>query len=448
MTSAINSQDLLSRASQLIDLARAAGADQADAVVVRSRSRSVSVRLGKVEGTESSESDDFALRVFVGGRVASVSANPGFDMKVLAERAVAMARVSPEDPYACLADEKDLARNYPDLQLFDPTEVPTEHLREAALEAEQVALDVPGVSNSAGAGASAGMGGLVLVTSHGFSGSYMASRFGRSVSVIAGEGTKMERDYDFDSRLYFADLEDAGTIGRRAGERAVKRLNPRQVETGSNVTVVFDPRIARGFVGHIAGAINGAAVARKTSFLRDRMGQQVLKSGLNITDDPLVVRGSSSRPFDGEGVSGERLVMIEDGVLKHWFLSTSTGRELGLPTNGRGVRGGNSVTPASTNLALEPGDIAPEDLIRGIGNGFYVTELIGQGVNMITGEYSRGASGFWIENGELAYPVSEVTIASNLKDMFMRLTPASDIDRKFGVASPTIAIEGMTLAGR
>ena len=448
MTSAINSQDLLSRASQLIDLARAAGADQADAVVVRSRSRSVSVRLGKVEGTESSESDDFALRVFVGGRVASVSANPGFDMKVLAERAVAMARVSPEDPYACLADEKDLARNYPDLQLFDPTEVPTEHLREAALEAEQAALDVPGVSNSAGAGASAGMGGLVLVTSHGFSGSYMASRFGRSVSVIAGEGTKMERDYDFDSRLYFADLEDAGTIGRRAGERAVKRLNPRQVETGSNVTVVFDPRIARGFVGHIAGAINGAAVARKTSFLRDRMGQQVLKSGLNITDDPLVVRGSSSRPFDGEGVSGERLVMIEDGVLKHWFLSTSTGRELGLPTNGRGVRGGNSVTPASTNLALEPGDIAPEDLIRGIGNGFYVTELIGQGVNMITGEYSRGASGFWIENGELAYPVSEVTIASNLKDMFMRLTPASDIDRKFGVASPTIAIEGMTLAGR
>ena len=448
MTSAINSQDLLSRASQLIDLARAAGADQADAVVVRSRSRSVSVRLGKVEGTESSESDDFALRVFVGGRVASVSANPGFDMKVLAERAVAMARVSPEDPYACLAEEKDLARNYPDLQLFDPTEVPTEHLREAALEAEQVALDVPGVSNSAGAGASAGMGGLVLVTSHGFSGSYMASRFGRSVSVIAGEGTKMERDYDFDSRLYFADLDDAGTIGRRAGERAVKRLNPRQVETGSNLTVVFDPRIARGFVGHIAGAINGAAVARKTSFLRDRMGQQVLKSGLNITDDPLVVRGSSSRPFDGEGVSGERLVMIEDGVLKHWFLSTSTGRELGLPTNGRGVRGGNSVTPASTNLALEPGDIAPEDLIRGIGNGFYVTELIGQGVNMITGEYSRGASGFWIENGELAYPVSEVTIASNLKDMFMRLTPASDIDRKFGVASPTIAIEGMTLAGR
>ena len=448
MTSEIDSASLLSRAGELIDLARAAGADQADAVVVRSRSRSVSVRLGKVEGTEASESDDFALRVFVGGKVASVSANPGFDMKTLAERAVAMARVSPEDPFACLADEKDLARTYPDLDLFDGTEVPTDALRQAALEAEQAARDVPGVTNSSGAGASAGMGGMVLVTSHGFSGSYMATRFSRSVSVIAGEGTKMERDYDFDSRLYAAELDDPKEIGRRAGDRAVKRLNPRQVNTGSNVTVVFDPRVARGLVGHIAGAINGAAVARKTSFLRDRMGQQILKAGLNITDDPLVVRGASSRPFDGEGVSGKRMAMIEDGVLKHWFLSTSTGRELGLPTNGRGVRGGSSVTPASTNLALEPGDIAPQDLIRSVGTGFYVTELIGQGVNMITGEYSRGATGFWIENGELAYPVSGVTIASNLKDMFMRITPADDIDRKFGVASPTLAIEGMTLAGR
>ncbi|UIK06259.1 TldD/PmbA family protein [Neorhizobium galegae] len=448
MTSEIDSAELLSRASQLIDLAKAAGADQADAVVVRSRSRSVSVRLGKVEGTEASESDDFSLRVFVGRQVASVSANPGFDMKVLAERAVAMAKVSPEDPFACLADEADLARSYPDLELYDPTDVPTDALREAALEMEQAALDVEGVTNSSGSGASSGMGGLVLVTSHGFSGSYMASRFGRSVSVIAGEGTRMERDYDFDSRLYAADLDDPKLIGHRAGERTVKRVNPRQVDTGSNVTVVFDPRIARGFVGHIAGAINGASVARKTSFLRDKMGQQVLKAGLSITDDPLIVRGSSSRPFDGEGVSGERMVMIEDGVLNHWFLSTSTARELGLATNGRGVRGGTAVSPASTNLALEPGDISPEDLIKSIGNGFYITELIGQGVNMITGEYSRGATGFWIENGELAYPVSEVTIASNLKDMFMRLTPANDIDRKFGVASPTIAIEGMTLAGR
>ncbi|PPJ48727.1 TldD/PmbA family protein [Rhizobium sp. KAs_5_22] len=448
MSSQIDSASLLSRAEELVALALKAGADSADAVVVRSRSTSVSVRLGKVEQTDASEGDDFSLRVFIGKQVASVSANPGFDLKVLAERAVAMARVSPEDPYAGLADAADLAHTMIDLDLFDPTEVSSDMLREAALSMEAAALGVEGVSNSAGAGASAGMGGMVLVTSHGFSGSYMASRFSRSVGVIAGEGTRMERDHDFDSRLYFRELDTPEAIGRRAGERVVKRINPRQVPTDKDVTVVFDPRVARGFVGHIAGAINGASVARKTSFLRDRMGEQVLKAGLNITDDPLKVRGSASRPFDGEGVRGEKLTMIEDGVLKHWFLSSSAARELGLHTNGRGARGGTSVSPTSTNLALEPGTISPEDLIRQVGNGFYVTELIGQGVDMITGEYSRGATGFWIENGELTYAVSEVTIASNLKDMFMRVTPASDIDRKFGVAAPTLAIEGMTLAGR
>lgn len=447
MSETIDSASLLARAGELIDRAVQAGADAADAVVVRGRSSSVSVRLGKVEGTEASESDDFSLRVFVGRRVASVSANPGFDLKVLAERAVAMAKASPEDPYATLAGEADLAKDWPDLELFDPTEVSADQLTEAALAAEAAALAVPGITNSGGSGASAGMGGLVLATSHGFSGAYSASRFGRSVSVIAGEGTKMERDYDFDSSLYFADLRDAEAIGREAAARAVRRLNPRQVPTAKNVTVVYDPRVARGIAGHIAGAINGAAVARKTSFLRDRMGQQVLKAGLSVTDDPLIVRGSSSRPFDGEGVRGQRLTMIEDGVLRHWFLSASTANELGLKTNGRGVRGGTAVNPASTNLALEPGDIAPEDLIRSVGTGFYVTELIGQGVNMVTGEYSRGASGYWIENGELTFAVSEVTIASNLVDMFLRITPASDIDRSFGTAAPTLAIEGMTLAG-
>ena len=447
MSETIETASLLARAGELIDRAREAGADAADAVVVRGRSSSVSVRLGKVEGTEASESDDFSLRVFVGRRVASVSANPGFDLKVLAERAVAMAKASPEDPYATLAAEADLAKDWPDLQLYDPTEVSADQLTEAALAAETAALAVSGVTNSGGAGASAGMGGLVLATSHGFSGAYSASRFGRSVSVIAGEGTKMERDYDFDSALYFADLRASEEIGREAAARAVRRLNPRQVPTAKNVTVVFDPRVARGIAGHIAGAINGAAVARKTSFLRDRMGKQVLKAGLCVNDDPLIVRGPSSRPFDGEGVTGRRLAMIEDGVLQHWFLSTSTANELGLKTNGRGVRGGTSVTPASTNLALEPGDILPEELIRSVGNGFYVTELIGQGVNMVTGEYSRGASGYWIENGELTFPVSEVTVASNLKDMFLSITPANDIDRGFGTAAPTLAIEGMTLAG-
>ncbi|WEX87952.1 TldD/PmbA family protein [Sinorhizobium garamanticum] len=447
MSEMIDSAALEKQAAELVELARRAGADAADAVVVRGRSRSVSVRLGKVEATEASESDDFSLRVFVGRRVASVSANPGFDLKVLAERAVAMAKASPEDPYASLADSDRLATSYLDLDLFDGSEVSTEMLTEAALAAEEAALAVSGVTNSSGAGASAGMGGLVLATSHGFSGSYMATRFGRSVSAIAGEGTKMERDYDFDSSLYFDDLRTAEDIGRVAGERAVARLNPRQVPTAKNVTVVFDPRIARGFVGHLAGAINGASVARKTSFLRDMMGKQIMKAGIEVTDDPLIVRGASSRPFDGEGVSGSKLSMVEDGVLQHWFLSTSAAKELGLETNGRGVRGGPTVNPASTNLALEPGTISRDDLIKSVGTGFYVTELIGQGVNMVTGEYSRGASGFWIENGEITFPVSEVTIASNLKQMFMALTPADDIDRKFGIAAPTLAIEGMTLAG-
>ena len=448
MFEADKTTELVDKAAQLVEQAGKAGADRCDAVVVRGRSTSVSVRLGKVESTDASESDSFALRVFVGNRVASVSANAGIDAVELADRAVAMARVSPEDPFATLADPGDLAQSYDDLDLLDPTEVGSEALTEAALAMEDAALGVDGVTNSGGAGASSGMGGLVLVTSEGFTGAYAGTRFGRSVSVIAGQGTAMERDYEFDSRLYYADLDDPAEIGRSAGNRAVRRLNPRKADTGSDVTIVLDPRVARGFVGHVAGAINGAAVARKTSFLRDMMGKQVMKSGIRLTDDPQIARGPASRPFDGEGVRGSRLDMIENGVLQHWFLSTGTARELGLNTNGRGVRSGSNVSPSSTNLALEPGDKTPGELMAAIRSGFYVTEVIGHGVNMITGEYSRGASGYWIENGEIADPVSEVTIASNLKDMFLQAVPADDIDRKYGTASPTLVIEGMTLAGK
>ncbi len=437
---------LAERAARLVEAARRAGADQADAVVVRARSVSVSVRLGKVEGTESSESDDFSLRVFVGRRIASVSANAGADPDRLAERAVAMARVAPEDPYEQLADPALLVKAPRDLDLFDPVEIDTARLTEDALATEAAALAVKGVTNSGGASASRSLGGLVLVTSTGFSGHYAATRFGRSVSALAGEGTKMERDYDFSSRLHFSDLDAPEDIGRRAGERAVRRLGARQAKTGP-VTVVYDPRLARGIAGHVAGAINGASVARKTSFLRDSLGKQVLRKGVHVTDDPLRMRGSSSRPFDGEGIEGQPLTMIEDGVLKHWLLSGSSGRELGLAGNGRGVRSGSGVVPASTNFAIEPGTETPEALIRALGTGFYVTEVFGQGVDMVTGQYSRGASGFWIENGELVWPVSEVTIASNLKDMFLHMTPASDLDRTFGMAAPTLVIEGMTLAG-
>ncbi len=437
---------LTDQVAALVDAAKKAGADAADAVAVRGRSTSVSVRLGKVESTNAAEGDDVSLRVFVGSRVASVSATASSDPRTLAERAVAMAKVSPEDPYQGLADEALLAKTIRDLDLYDPTVISADQLREAALEMEEAALAVPGITNSGGSGASAGLGGLVLATSHGFLGQYLGSRFGRSASVIAGEGTGMERDYEYSSRLHVADLDDAATIGRKAGERAVRRLNARKAKTGP-VDVIFDPRVARGIAGHLAGAINGASVARKTSFLRDMMGKQVASAAVTVTDEPLRPRGQASRPFDGEGVEGARLVMVDKGVLNHWFLSTSAARELGLATNGRGSRGGSSVSPTSTNLEIEAGEQSPEAMIASLKSGFYVTEVFGQGVNMITGEYSRGASGFWIENGELTHPVSEVTIASNLKDMFLRMVPASDLDRNYGTASPTLLIEGMTLAG-
>lgn len=446
MSETLDTNRLTDRVSALVEAAKRAGADAADAVAVRSRSSSVTVRLGKVESTDASESDDVSLRVFIGQKVASVSATSGADVKTLAERAVAMARVSPEDPFQGLADGALLARTTRDLDLFDPMDISSSQLTEQALAAEQAALEVKGVTNSSGSSAGAGMGGLVLATSHGFIGQYAASRFSRSVSVIAGEGTGMERDYDFSSRIHFAELEAPEVIGRNAGERAVRRLNPRRMPTGT-VDVVFDPRVARGMAGHLSGAINGAAVARKTSFWREMMGKQISSAGITVTDEPLKLRGQSSRPFDGEGVQGERLVMVDKGVLNHWFLSTSAARELGLQTNGRGVRAASSVSPSSTNLAIEPGEISPQDMIRNIRNGFYVTEVIGQGVDMVTGEYSRGASGFWIENGELAFPVSEVTIASNLKDMFLRVVPANDLDRNYGTAAPTLLVEGMTIAG-
>jgi PmbA protein len=437
MTHPLDSASLADLVARLVEAARRAGADAADAVAVRSRSAAVTVRLGKTENTSAAESDDVSLRVFVGRRVASVSANAASDPATLAERAVSMAKASPEDPHQGLADPALLARDIADLDLFDASEISSARLRDDALAMEEAARAVAGVTNSAGASASAGMGGLVLATSHGFVGQYVATRFSRSVSALAGEGTAMERDHDFSSRLHFSDLAATDFIGRRAARKA---------KTGP-VTVVLDPRVARSIAGHLAGAINGASVARKTSFLRDRMGERIAAAAITVTDEPLKRRGQSSRPFDGEGVAGRPLTMVDRGVLGHWFLSTSAASELGLETNGRGVRASSSVVPSSTNFAIEPGQESAQALIGALQSGFYVTEVFGQGVDMVTGDYSRGASGFWIDKGELAYPVSEVTIAGNLKDMFMAMVPASDLDRDFGTAAPTLLIEGMTLAG-
>jgi len=449
MSDLLDQSPLLALADRLIAAARRAGADAADAVAVRSISLSVEVREGKVEETERAEGDDMGLRVLVGRKQAVVSTNDlkGNGADELAERAVAMARVAPQDKYAGLADADLLAHEFSDLDLVDPALPDVGALEQHARAAEGAALAVTGVAKSGGASAAAGLGGMVLVTSHGFRGAYVGSRHSVSAMAIAGEGTGMERDYDFTSALHAADLEAAEKIGRSAGERAVKRLNPRKVET-RRVPVIFDPRVAGSLVGHLASAINGASIARKTSFLKDRMGERLFRNGIRILDDPLRRRGLRSRPFDGEGVAGRTLAVIEDGVLKSWFLDSATARELSFATTGHASRGvSSSPSPAPTNLHLEAGSRAPSELIGDITDGFYVTDLIGMGTNLVTGDYSRGASGLWIENGELTFPVSEVTIAGHLNDMFASLEPANDLEFRYGTNAPTVRVEGLTVAG-
>jgi PmbA protein len=449
-TSLFDQSKLSEIADRLVEQARRAGADAADAVAVRSVSLSVEVRDGAVEESERAEGDDLGLRVLIGKRQAIVSTNDLSPAAVtgLVERAVAMAKVAPEDKFAGLADASLLAHDFPDLDLLDP-DLPTVAALEAqARAAEQAGLAVKGVSKSGGASAAAGIGGMVLATSTGFHGAYLGSSHSLSMMAIAGEGTGMERDYDFSSAPHAADLEAPDTIGRSAGDRAVARLNPRKVAT-RKVPVVFDPRVAGTLVSHLANAVNGAAIARKTSFLKDKMGAKLFADGIRIVDDPFRKRGLRSRPFDGEGVRGEVLALVEDGVLQTWLLDCASARELNLATNGRAARGVSSPpSPGATNLHLAPGRQTPEDLIADIKDGFYVTDLIGSGVNGVTGDYSRGASGFWIENGKRTYAVSEVTIAGHLLDIFRSLTPANDLEFRFGVNAPTVRIEGLTVAGQ
>ncbi|WP_062111427.1 TldD/PmbA family protein [Aureimonas sp. AU40] len=438
---------LLDLGARLVEAARRSGADAADAAVVSARSRSVQVRMGRVEELESSESDEVSLRVFVGRRVATVSSDLRSDPQRLAERAVAMARVSPEDPYAGLADASLLSDGADGLDLYDPTEPDGAALADEAKALEAAALAVQGVSNSSGATSGFGTSGLVLVTSTGFSGSRLRSGFSRSVSVVAGEGTGMERDYDFDSRIHAGDLDAAEAIGRRAGERAVRRLHPAKMDTG-RYAIVLDPRVSRGFIGSLVGALNGASIARRTSFLKDRMGERVLPEGLDLVDDPQLARRPGSRPFDGEGVRGERLMLVENGTLRNWVLDSATARELNLASNGRASRSSSGVSPSSSNVTLTPGARSAAELIRDTGRGIYVTETIGHGANLVTGDYSCGASGFLIENGELAGPVSEFTIAGNLTDMFAAIEPANDGDTRFSLVVPSLRIGEMTVAGR
>jgi PmbA protein len=437
-------------AQRLVEAARRAGADAADAVAVRGVSHGVEVRDGKVEASERSEGDDVGLRVFVGRRQAVISTNDmsGDNAAQLAERAVAMACVAPDDKYVGLADPELLAKNFPDLDVLDPVVPEVGELERRAIEAEEAALAVAGVTKSGGASASTGIGGMVLVTSTGFHGSYLRSSHGVSMTAIVGDGTKMERDYDFSSALHASDLASPAAVGKLAGERTVARANPRKVAT-CKVPVVYDPRVSNSLVGHVIGAANGASVARKTTFLKDSLGKQLFNGNIRIIDDPLRVRGLRSQSFDAEGVTTVKRAIIDEGVLTTWLLDCATARELGLQTTGHAHRGvSSSPSPGAYNLHMEAGDVSPEDLIADIKEGFYVTDLIGSGVNGVTGDYSRGAGGFWIENGKLTYAVSEITIAGHLFEMFKSLIPANDLAFKYGVNAPTVRVEGLTIAGR
>ncbi len=442
-------QQALALLDALLAKARARGADAADAVLVGSVALSNAQRLGELERLEREESQDLGLRVLVGRRQAIVSSTDTAPEALdgLVEQALAMAKSVPEDKYCGLAEPDQLAAEPPELDMIDPEEPAPETLIERARACEAAARAVKGVTNSEGAEASWSMSRVALAASNGFSGSYAGSRHSLGVSVLAGEGLAMERDYDFTSTVFAADLEDPETVGRRAGERAVRRLGPKKAAT-AKVPVVYDPRISGGLLGHLASAINGTAIARGTSFLKDKMGKAVFATGLNVIDDPHRPRGLRSKPFDAEGLANRRRAVVENGVLKTWFLDLRSARQLGLASTGNASRGTSSPPgPAATNLYLEPGSQSPEALIGEIDAGFYVTEMMGMGINGVTGDYSRGAAGFWIEKGALTYPVSEVTVAGNLKDMFLALTPADDLVFRYGINAPTLRVDGMTVAG-
>lgn len=436
-------------AQKLIDLTRAAGADAVDVLVSDSASLSVSCRMGVLEDTERAESRDIGLRAMIGQKQAFVSGSAIDDtaLQQLAQRAVDMAQATPEDRYCGFAPEDRLTDHIPALDIADAYEPDADKLLAMAVACEEAARGVTGITNSEGAGTGWGRATTALVTSHGFEGAYTSTSFSASCAVIGGEGDAMERDYASHSARHLEDLDAPEDIGLRAGERTIERLNPRKIES-TKTNVVYAPRVSASLLGHLSGAISGSAIARGTSFLRDQMGQQIMSASITIEDDPLRPRGLRSAGFDGEGVATEKLTPIDKGVLQNWWLDSASARQLELETNGRAARGiGGPPGPSATNLYMLAGDDSVDTMLKNIGTGLYVTELIGMGVNSVTGDYSRGASGFWIENGELAYPVSEVTIASNLKEMFLNMTPADDLVFRRGVNAPTILVEGMALAG-
>jgi PmbA protein len=434
--------------ADLMKWAKAAGADAADALYVHGESISVAQRLGEREKLESSEGRDLGLRVFIGKRQAFVSSTDFSpkSLKVLAKRAVDMARAVPEDPVCGIAPQELLVRKWPDLDMNDKRRPTAKALIELATEAEDAARAVKGVTNSEGAEAAWGRSSVMLAASNGFSGGYKRSGYSLSCAVLAGEGTGMERDYEWTSAVHLEDLMSAPAVGRNAGKFAVRRLNPKKA-VSARLPVVYDRRVSGSMVGHLAGAINGRGIARGTSFLKDKMGAKVFADGIRILDNPHRKRGLGSRPFDAEGLACRRMAVIDDGVLTTWLLDLASARQLNLKPTGHASRGTSGPPgPTTSNFYLEKGKHSVDELIGDIKSGLFITDMIGSGVNGVTGDYSRGASGFWIENGKLAYPVSGITVAGNLKDMFLAMTPANDLHFKGSTNAPTVRIEGMTIA--
>ncbi len=434
----------------LIDRARRAGADAADAVVSANMSESIQVRLGKLEDVERSESEHISLRAFVGQRSASIGSSDLSDAALdeLAARAVAMARLAPEDSYAGLAPADMLSKGpYADLDCIDEHEPSPADLRARAQETEDAARAVKGVTNSEGGSAGAGRGLFALATSHGFAGAYATTSRSLSASVVAGEGAGMQRDYAWRSAHHGADLPSPATIGLQAGERAVARLAPGKIKSGQ-MPILFDPRVGGTLIGHLVGAISGSAIARRSSFLLDRLEEYLFDSALVIIDDPLRTRGLRSHPFDGEGLATAPRNLVENGRVTGWLMDSASARQLGLAPTGHAARGHGGAPGVGTgNLHLAAGNVSPAALMADIVDGIYVTELIGMGVNGVTGDYSRGASGYRIVGGELAGPVAEFTIAGNLLEMFRALTPADDLEWHRPVNVPTIRVDGMMVAG-
>lgn len=444
-----NDAKALNLIGDVLQKARRAGAESADAVLVESMSVTLSRRLGQPETTERSESKGLGLRILKGKRQAFVSTSDISPAAIaeLVERGVAMAAISPEDPFVSLAEETLLAKDVPPLDLYDGKEPSADQLADLAQQTEEAALNVPGITNSEGADASYSTHGFTLATTQGFAKNYHTSSASLSVSVLAGEGTSMERDYEYSVARHFADLDSPKNVGKSAGERTVKRLNPKKISS-CEVPVVFDPRVGRSLLSTLASAINGAVIARKTSFLKEKMGQAIFQPGVYITDDPHRVRGLGSKPFDAEGVAGKKRCIIEDGVLTTWLLDLRSAKQLGLHTTGHATRGlASPPSPTSSNFYMENGKLSLQELMADIKQGFYVTDAFGMGVNPVTGDYSQGANGFWIENGKVVYPVSEVTIAGHLLEMFKQATPANDLVFKYGTNAPTLRVERMTVAG-